>query len=91
MNDILTVSGLNKSYGDFSLKDVTFSLPETCKGFQLCNDVVSDDPWCSSVGSVIYDHAEIPYSGIYNFRYTAVYVYDEQFLRYCTDGTGRGG
>ena len=58
-----------------------------------------DDPWCSSVGSVIYDHAEIPYSGnlplsdsgIYNFRYTAVYVYDEQFLRYCTDGTGRGG
>ena len=22
MNDILTVSGLNKSYGDFSLKDV---------------------------------------------------------------------
>lgn len=23
MNDILTVSGLNKSYGDFSLKDVT--------------------------------------------------------------------
>ena len=24
MNDILTVSGLNKSYGDFSLKDVTF-------------------------------------------------------------------
>ena len=71
----------------------------TCKGFQLCNDVVSDDPWCSSVGSVIYDHAEIPYSGnlplsdsgIYNFRYTAVYVYDEQFLRYCTDGTGRGG
>ena len=27
----------------------------------------------------------------YNFRYTAVYVYDEQFLRYCTDGTGRGG
>ena len=28
MNDILTVSGLNKSYGDFSLKDVTFSLPE---------------------------------------------------------------
>ena len=25
MNDILTVSGLNKSYGDFSLKDVTFS------------------------------------------------------------------
>ena len=51
------------------------------------------------IGSVIYDHAEIPYSGnlplsdsgIYNFRYTAVYVYDEQFLRYCTDGTGRGG
>lgn len=30
MNDILTVSGLNKSYGDFSLKDVTFSLPEGC-------------------------------------------------------------
>ena len=48
---------------------------------------------------LLYDHAEIPYSGnlplsdsgIYNFRYTAVYVYDEQFLRYCTDGTGRGG
>lgn len=30
MNDILTVEGLNKSYGDFSLKDVTFSLPEGC-------------------------------------------------------------
>ena len=30
MNDILTVSGLNKSYGDFSLKDVTFSLPDGC-------------------------------------------------------------
>lgn len=30
MNDILTVNGLNKSYGDFSLKDVTFSLPEGC-------------------------------------------------------------
>ncbi|MCH5344418.1 MAG: ABC transporter ATP-binding protein [Acetatifactor sp.] len=30
MNDILTVDGLNKSYGDFSLTDVTFSLPEGC-------------------------------------------------------------
>lgn len=30
MNDILTVNGLNKSYGNFSLKDVTFSLPEGC-------------------------------------------------------------
>ena len=30
MNDILTGNGLNKSYGDFSLKDVTFSLPEGC-------------------------------------------------------------
>lgn len=30
MNDILTVNGLNKSYDDFSLKDVTFSLPEGC-------------------------------------------------------------
>ena len=30
MNDILKVSGLNKSYDDFSLKDVTFSLPEGC-------------------------------------------------------------
>lgn len=30
MSDILRVSGLNKSYGDFSLKDVTFSLPEGC-------------------------------------------------------------
>ena len=30
MNDILTVDGLNKSYGDFSLRDVTFSLPEGC-------------------------------------------------------------
>ena len=30
MNDILTGSGLNKSYGDFSLQDVTFSLPEGC-------------------------------------------------------------
>ena len=30
MNDILTVNGLNKSYGNFSLKDVTFSLQEGC-------------------------------------------------------------
>ena len=30
MNDILTVNGLNKSYGDFYLRDVTFSLPEGC-------------------------------------------------------------
>lgn len=30
MSDILTVRGLNKSYDDFSLKDVTFSLPEGC-------------------------------------------------------------
>ena len=30
MDDIVTVNGLNKSYGDFSLKDVTFSLPEGC-------------------------------------------------------------
>ena len=27
MNDILSVSELNKSYGDFSLKNITFSLP----------------------------------------------------------------
>ena len=30
MNDILAVNGINKSYGDFSLKDVTFALPEGC-------------------------------------------------------------
>ncbi|MCH5271315.1 MAG: ABC transporter ATP-binding protein [Lachnospiraceae bacterium] len=30
MSDILTVDGLNKSYGKFSLTDVTFSLPEGC-------------------------------------------------------------
>lgn len=30
MNDILKVENLNKSYGDFSLADVTFSLPEGC-------------------------------------------------------------
>lgn len=30
MNNILEVIGLNKSYGRFSLKDVTFSLPEDC-------------------------------------------------------------
>jgi ABC-2 type transport system ATP-binding protein len=30
MNDILKVEKLNKSYGDFSLTDVTFSLPEGC-------------------------------------------------------------
>ncbi|GAC42247.1 ATPase component [Paenibacillus popilliae ATCC 14706] len=30
MNRILEVSGLNKSYGDFSLEDITFSLPEGC-------------------------------------------------------------
>ena len=30
MNDILTVENLNKSYGDFALTDVAFSLPEGC-------------------------------------------------------------
>ena len=30
MSDILKVKNLNKSYGDFSLADVTFSLPEGC-------------------------------------------------------------
>lgn len=30
MNNIIEISGLNKSYGDFSLQDVTFSLPEGC-------------------------------------------------------------
>lgn len=30
MNDILNVENLNKSYGDFSLTDVIFSLPEGC-------------------------------------------------------------
>ena len=30
MDSILNVTGLNKSYGDFSLKDITFSLPEGC-------------------------------------------------------------
>lgn len=30
MNDILKVENLNKSYGDFSLTDITFSLPEGC-------------------------------------------------------------
>lgn len=30
MNNILEVKGLNKSYGNFSLSDVTFSLPENC-------------------------------------------------------------
>ena len=30
MNNILKVEGLSKSYGDFSLTDVTFSLPEEC-------------------------------------------------------------
>lgn len=30
MDDILTVSGLNKSYGNFSLRDVSFSLQEGC-------------------------------------------------------------
>ena len=30
MDDILKVENLNKSYGDFALSDVTFSLPEGC-------------------------------------------------------------
>lgn len=30
MENILEVSGLNKSYGDFALRDVTFALPEGC-------------------------------------------------------------
>ncbi|HBC92466.1 MAG TPA: sodium ABC transporter ATP-binding protein [Pelotomaculum sp.] len=30
MNNVLEVSGLNKSYGTFQLKDVNFTLPENC-------------------------------------------------------------
>ena len=30
MDDILKVTGLNKSYNNFSLKDVSFILPEGC-------------------------------------------------------------
>lgn len=30
MNNILEVSGLNKSYGAFQLKDISFTLPENC-------------------------------------------------------------
>ena len=38
MNPILNVTGLNKSYPRFSLKDVTFSLPEGCiTGFTGAN------------------------------------------------------
>lgn len=30
MDNILEVSGINKSYGDFSLDNITFYLPEGC-------------------------------------------------------------
>lgn len=30
MENILEVKGLNKTYQDFSLKDISFSLPEGC-------------------------------------------------------------
>ena len=30
MHDILKVTGLNKSYDNFSLKDVSFTLPDGC-------------------------------------------------------------
>ena len=30
MDNILEVSGINKSYDDFSLKDISFYLPEGC-------------------------------------------------------------
>lgn len=30
MSNVLEVSGLNKSYGDFALNDVSFSLQEEC-------------------------------------------------------------
>ena len=30
MNNILEVSGINKNYDDFSLKDISFYLPEGC-------------------------------------------------------------
>ena len=30
MDNILEVSGLNKRYGDFALKDISFYLPEGC-------------------------------------------------------------
>ena len=30
MNNVLEVAGLNKSYGDFSLSDICFSVPEGC-------------------------------------------------------------
>ncbi len=30
MDNILEVSGLNKRYGDFALKDISFYLPDGC-------------------------------------------------------------
>lgn len=30
MDNILEVSGLNKRYGNFALKDISFYLPEDC-------------------------------------------------------------
>ncbi len=30
MDNILEVSGLNKSYGNFALRDISFCLPEGC-------------------------------------------------------------
>ena len=45
MKNILEVSGLNKSYGNFALQDVSFALPEGCiTGFIGVNGEILPSP-----------------------------------------------
>ena len=51
MHDILKVTGLNKSYDNFSLKDVSFTLPEGCiTGFIGVNGAGKTTPLLSILG-----------------------------------------
>lgn len=65
MDNILEVSGLNKSYRDFSLKNVTFSLPEGCiTGFIGVNGAGKTTTLRSVLGLTNKDSGRIKLFGI---------------------------
>ena len=65
MNDILKVENLNKSYGDFSLTDVTFSLPEGCiTGFIGVNGAGKTTTLCTLLGLTKKTSGNIQFFGL---------------------------
>lgn len=65
MNDILKVENLNKSYGDFSLTDVAFSLPEGCiTGFIGINGAGKTTTLRTLLGLTKKDSGNIQFFGL---------------------------